>query len=101
MYLDLSGIFEVLLDFADDFARHHGNLVVADHFGLDEDTDLAAGLMAYDLSTPLKEFAISSSFCSRLIYASRFSRRAPGRAAETASAACTRQATMVLGSTSL
>ena len=65
VHLDLPGVLKVLLDFADDFARDHGDLVVADHFGLDEDADLAAGLDGEDLSTPLKEFAISSSFCSR------------------------------------
>ena len=44
---------------------------------------------AKDFETPLNESAMPSRFSRRLTYDSRMSRRAPGRAAEMASAACT------------
>ena len=46
--------------------------------------------IAKQRSTPSKPVAISSSFSSRLTYVSNISRRAPGRAPLTASAAVTR-----------
>ncbi len=52
-------------------------------------------------STPWWRPAISSSSRSRVTYSSRESPRAPGRAPERASAACTITASTVFGSTSL
>ncbi len=57
--------------------------------------------IANTLVTPGKADASSSRRSRRRTYDSSTSRRAPGRAAETASAACTRMAVSVRGSTSL
>ena len=56
--------------------------------------------IAKDFSTPSNESAILSNSCSLLIYAYSVSLLAPGLDAEIASAACTKTASIVLGSTS-
>ena len=56
--------------------------------------------IAKDFSTPSNESAISSNFSNLLIYASKVSLLAPGLDAEIASAACTKTASIVFGSTS-
>ena len=57
--------------------------------------------MAKTFSTPSLPAAISSIRSSRLTYASRLSRRAPGRPPEQASDAWVSTASMVCGGTSL
>ncbi len=56
--------------------------------------------MANDLSTPLKLLEISSNCFNLFVYVSNVSLRAPGRAAEIVSAACTIHAIKVSGSES-
>ena len=89
MHLNLTGIIEVALDFFHNIACNDGHLVIRDDIRLEHDADFTARLNRKTLIHAVKRVGD----LLKLLKA--------GRAADMASAACTRQATIVLGSTSL
>ena len=99
--LDPARELDLLLDRGRDLVGDQRGLLVVDLARVDDHPDLATRAHREDPLDPGWRPAISSSSRSRVTYCSSESPRAPGRAPESASAACTITASTVLGSTSL
>ena len=67
MDLDLSGILQFVFNPLGDLPGQQGHFILADHFGLDDDADLAAGLNGVGFLYPAEGRGDLLQFSRRLM----------------------------------